>query len=129
MFDRTLVAAFALLALLSIAATCEKAARSPLVVSPQAGQLLRDSDSFVVEIEAPEKIFDLSTLEVDLNGDALEVVLGESTHQAILGAGQSLGPDNELVVSAVRKEDSLRAAQSVSFEWSPVPTDIEFKAD
>ncbi|MEE3326016.1 MAG: hypothetical protein VX252_01620 [Myxococcota bacterium] len=129
MFDRTLLTALALLALLSIAATCENAARSPLVLSPQAGQLLRHTDSFLVEIEAPEKVFDLSTLEVDLNGDALEVVLGESTHQAILGAGQSLSPDNELVVSAVRKEDSLRATRSVAFEWAPLPADIEFKDD
>ena len=129
MFDRTLWIAVALVAFLSVAATCENSARSPLVLTPQPGQLLRDSDSFVVEIEAPGEIFDLSTLEVDLNGDALDVVLGESTHKAILSPGQSLSPDNELVVSAVRLADSLRATRSLDFDWAPVPAEVEFKSD
>ena len=90
MFDRTTLTAMLLSALLSVAATCENAAQSLRVLSPQDGQLLRDGDSFFVEIEASDMDFDLSTLEVELNGDALDVVLGDSTHKAILGPGQSL---------------------------------------
>ena len=65
MFDRTTLTAMLLFALLSVAATCENSAQSPLVLSPQDGQLLRDADSFFVEIEASDKDFDLSTLEVN----------------------------------------------------------------
>lgn len=129
MFDRTTLTALLLSALLSVAATCENAAESPRVLSPQDGQLLRNADSFFVEIEASDTDFDLSTLEVELNGDALNVVLGDSTHRAILGPGQSLRASNDVMVSAVRLEDTQVAIRSVAFEWAPLPMDLEFKGD
>ena len=64
MFDRTLWIAVALVAFLSVAATCENSARTPLVLTPQPGQLLRDSDSFVVEIEAPHLVPPNLVLEI-----------------------------------------------------------------
>ena len=129
MFDRTTLTAMLLFALLSVGATCENAAHSPLVLSPQDGQLLRNADSFFVEIEASDADFDLSTLEVELNGDALDVVLGDSTHKALLGPGQSLSATNDVTVSAVRLKDTQLSMQSVAFDWAPLSADLQFKQD
>lgn len=129
MFNRKSCMALLVLAVFSLAATCEEAAQAPRIISPQGAQLLRDAEAFAVEIDANPQHFDLSTLEASLNGDALDVVLGESIHSALLGNGQQLDAHNEVIVSALRRVDGQTGTSRVAFDWEILPPALDFNSE
>ena len=76
-----------------------------VVISPEQGQLIRDSENFTVEIEVASEFFDPITLQAEINGIPLAVTPGASNYFASLPSGKTLAASNELVVSVLSRSD------------------------
>ncbi|MFP6640924.1 MAG: hypothetical protein VCC04_11830 [Myxococcota bacterium] len=124
-----LTSAISMAALFLFVGACDKAPISPAVLSPDSGQLLRDADSFLVEIQASPEFFDLETLQADLNGHPLDLSLGDEIHVAVLAQGDVLAEANELIVSAVRQSDQQVGSTTQNFSWKAAPSDETFRSE
>lgn len=123
------LASTTLIALLcSLLSACEKDPTAPMILSPDSGQLMRDADSFQVEIQASAEFFELATLQVDLNGSLLGLSLGDEIHFADLPQGVELASANQLTVSAVRRSDDEMGSTTLNFNWQEAPSEEAFHA-
>ena len=97
-----------------------------VVISPEQGQLIRDSENFTVEIEVASEFFDPITLQAEINGIPLAVTPGASNHFASLPSGKTLASSNELVVSVLSRSDGTPRIRSVEFTVEPLAKEIVF---
>ena len=113
---RRIVAVFCLIPCFSFLSSCFQSSPDFRIVSPEQGQLIRDAENFEVEILVSGEVYDLSTLQVEINGVPLELMTsGARGQMASLGQGQNLAATNELIISASRLSDGILQATSVEF--------------
>ena len=124
---RRIVAVFCLIPCFSFLSSCFQSSPDFRIVSPEQGQLIRDAENFQVEILVSGEVYDLSTLQVEINGAALVLMTnGARGQMASLGQGQNLAATNELIISASRLSDGMPQATSVEFSWQPLPPNLAF---